>query len=90
MTIKVRTIEIDAGTAEALEARAAAQGVSVSTLIAELMGMDRELGFAEGDVSELDRRWRALEGGEKTIPHDRVVEWLESWGTSTFKPWRRQ
>ena len=90
MTIKVKTIEIDAATAEALEARAAAEGVSISTLIAELMGIDRELGFADTDVSELDRRWQAIEAGEKTVPHDRVVEWLESWGKSAFKPWRDQ
>jgi hypothetical protein len=38
MNVKVRKIEVDAETAELLEARAAALGISVSPLLAELAG----------------------------------------------------
>jgi predicted transcriptional regulator len=40
------------------------------------------------EVAELDRRWAVIEAGEPTIPHDEVVRWLETWGTSAFMPWR--
>lgn len=90
MTVKVRTIEIDAETADALEARAAARGVSITALIEELMGVDRGPGLAEADPAELDRRWQAIEAGEQTVPHEKVVRWLEGWGKPSFKLWRDQ
>ena len=71
MNVKVRNIEVDVETAERLEARAAARGMTVSDLVAEL-----------------DRRWKAVEAGGATVPHDQVVRWLETWGTSAFRPWR--
>jgi len=39
-------------------------------------------------IAELDRRWKAIEEGEETIPHHEVVHWLETWGTPAFRPWR--
>jgi predicted transcriptional regulator len=39
------------------------------------------------EIAELDRQWAAIESGEPTVPHDQVVRWLETWGTSAFKPW---
>jgi predicted transcriptional regulator len=86
MTIKVKTIEIDAATAEALEAHAAKQGVTVSELIAELMSV-RQAEFVDADLAELDRRWQAVEARQDTVPHDKVIKWLESWGTPAFRPW---
>jgi hypothetical protein len=38
-------------------------------------------------IAELDRRWRAIEVGEVTIPHEDVVRWVQTWGTTDFKPW---
>jgi predicted transcriptional regulator len=40
------------------------------------------------ELAELERRWAAIEVGEATVPHDRVVRWLETWGTPAFRPWR--
>lgn len=40
------------------------------------------------ELAELERRWAAIEAGEATVPHDRVVRWLETWGTPAFRPWR--
>ena len=40
------------------------------------------------ELAELERRWAAIEEGEATVPHDKVVRWLETWGTPAFRPWR--
>ena len=89
MNVKVRNIEVDVETAERLEARAAARGMSVSDLVAELAFLDRESAGTESDqVAELDRRWKVVEAGGATVPHDQVVRWLETWGTPAFRPWR--
>jgi len=88
MNVKVRRIEIDEATAEALEARAAEAGLSVRELLAEMVAVRgaSQLPFAE--LAELDRQWDAIKAGEPTIAHDDVVRWLDTWGTSAFRPWK--
>lgn len=87
MTIATRKIEIDEATAVALETRAAEAGVSISELLARLVeGEPRSL--PADQAAELDRRWGAIEAGERTIPHEDVVRWLGTWGTPDFRPWR--
>lgn len=77
------TIEIDAETADTLARRAAERGMTVAELVAELT----RVAASEADVAVLDRRWQAIQSGaEKTIPHEDVVEWLKTWGTSDFCP----
>lgn len=84
-------IEIDERTADVLHARAAELGVTVSQLIAELAALDGEPVTAEAaDIAELDRRWKKIEAGQPTVPHDRVVRWLRTWGTPRFRPWQDQ
>jgi hypothetical protein len=39
-------------------------------------------------VAELDRRWAAVQVGQPTVPHDKVVRWLGTWGTPAYKSWR--
>jgi hypothetical protein len=76
------TIEVDAETAIALARQAAERGITISELVAELA-----LVAEADDLSELERRWEAVQSGaEKTIPHEEVVEWLRTWGTSDFRP----
>ena len=88
---KRRTIEIDEQTADVLEARAAARGVSVGEMVAELVAFDDGATSAGPDeVAELDRRWAAVEAGEATVPHGEVARWLDTWGTPAFKPWRER
>ena len=82
-----RTIEIDAATADALEARAATRGVSVREVVAELVAFEAPPLEAE-DIAELDRQWAEIEAGAPTVPHQQVARWLETWGTPAFKPWR--
>jgi hypothetical protein len=84
MNVKLRTIEVDATTAEALEKRAAERGVSVADLLASMIG---DAPAASNEVAELDRRWAKVEAGETTVAHDEVVRWLETWGTPDYKPW---
>jgi predicted transcriptional regulator len=87
---RTRTIEIDAATANELEARAATRGVSVREMVAELVADEAALSADGDDIAELDRQWAAIEAGAATVPHDKVARWLETWGTPAFKPWRDQ
>ena len=91
MNVKVRTIEVDAAIADALEARAGERGVSVGELVAELVALaDSEEPADDNEIAELDRQWAAIEAGEVTVPHSEVARWLETWGTPAFKSWRER
>ncbi len=82
-------IEVDEQTADVLRARAAELGVTVSELVAELATLDSDpLAVDSNEIAELDRRWNKVEAGAPTIPHERVVRWLRTWGTPGFRPWR--
>jgi predicted transcriptional regulator len=88
MTQAKRNIEVDEATAATLESRAAERGLSVSDLIAEMTathGPDRV--FPREEIAELDRQWMAIKSGEATVPHEKVVRWLQTWGTPSFRPW---
>jgi predicted transcriptional regulator len=101
MNVNVRTIEVDAATADWLEARAAERGVSVAELLADIVAFDleerpedreaaradEERPWSNEELAELDRRWAAVQAGELTIPHEEVVRWLQTWGTPAFRPW---
>jgi predicted transcriptional regulator len=82
-------IEVDERTANVLQARAAELGVTVSELIAELATLDSEPVVVESEeIAELDRRWKKIEAGQATVPHERVVGWLRTWGTPRYRPWQ--
>jgi predicted transcriptional regulator len=84
-------IEVDEQTADMLQARAAELGVTVSELVAELATLDSDPVVVDSnEIAELDRRWQKIETGTPTIPHERVVRWLRTWGTPGFRPWRAQ
>jgi predicted transcriptional regulator len=91
MSAKTTTLELDEATAAALEERASERGISVPALVAEYLEEDRSAVAAHQDqLDELDRRWSAAQSDKPTVPNDRVVRWLETWGTPGFKPWRDQ
>ena len=91
MSADVRTIEVDAATAEALHVRATARGITVRELVAELVAfVDAQVSPDDSEIAELDWRWSAIEAGEPTVPHEQVARWLETWGTPAFKPWRER
>jgi hypothetical protein len=99
MTVKVRKIEVDERTAELLEARASALGVSVATLLAELAGNEpilppdlaqmRAAGQGPWSPEFLEEDKRRLAEFERTrmgVPWDEVKTWLDSWGTPNRLP----
>jgi predicted transcriptional regulator len=85
---KVRKIEVNAETADALEARAAERGLSVSKLLAEMTALQGRIAVLSAEeIAELDRQWAAVKAGEPTVPHEEVVRWLQTWGTPAFRSW---
>lgn len=93
MPTKVK-IEVDAETAELLEARAKARGLSVANLLAELAGGEalaspeleamREAGegpWAPEVLAEDERRLADFHRTREALPWSDVKAWLQSWGT---------
>ena len=84
------SIEVDKQTADVLQTRAAELGVTVPQLIAELAALDSHPRKADAEeVAELDRRLGSATQGAR-VPHERVVQWLRTWGTPRFRPWPGQ
>ncbi len=84
-------IEVDERTADLLQTRAAELGVTVSELVAERATLESDpIAVENDDIAELDRRWKKSEAGGRTVPHERVVRWLRTWGTPRFQPWQGQ
>jgi len=88
MNVRTRTIEVDDATAAALESRAAEAGPSVGELLAEMIAVAGASRLSAEEMTELDRQWEAIKAGEPTVAHDDVVRWLDTWGTSSFRPWK--
>lgn len=99
MNVKVRNIEVDAETADLLEARAAALGISVPALVAELAGNEPVLppGLAQmrskgkgpwspESLAEDERRLAEFERTRMGVPWDEVKAWLDSWGSPNVLP----
>lgn len=83
MNADVRTITVDAATADVLEARATERGQTVAELLAALVAL---AGAAEGEqLPDLDRRWEEyLETGE-SYDHADVEAWLRTVGTPDYR-----
>ncbi len=79
------SIEVDKQTADVLQTRADELGVTVPQLIAELAALDSAPREPDAnEIAELDRRYaRATDGAR--VPHERVVQWLRTWGTARFR-----
>ena len=99
MNVKVRSIEVDAVTADLLEARAAARGLTVADLLADFaanqealpadLGEMRAKGEGPWSVEALEEDARILAEFERTrlgVPWDEVKTWMESWGTANELP----
>lgn len=99
MSHRVRNIEVAEETAALLEARAAARGLSVSELLAELAGaVDvlpptleamRERGegpWSPEVLAEDARRLAAFREAGAATPWPEVERWLRSWGTGHELP----
>ena len=90
---EIKTIEIDRETAELLEARAAARGLSVAELVADLAFSEqtlppdlqaaREEGrgpWAPEILAEDARRLAAFREARAGAPWEEVQSWLRTWG----------
>lgn len=99
MNIKVRSIEVDVETADLLEARANARGMSVSELLADIACNDeilpadlaemRSNGEGPWSPEALEDDARRLAEFERTrlgVPWDEVKAWMESWGSPNELP----
>ena len=83
-------IEVDKQTADMLQIRAAELGVTVPQLLAELATLDSAPRNADAEeIAELDRRHARATVGSR-VPHQRVVQWLRTWGTPGFRQWPGQ
>lgn len=98
MNEKVR-IEVDEQTAEVLEARAAARGMTVSALVAELIGAEETMppefqalrNAGEGPwspeaLAEDARRLAEYRRTREALPWEDVKAWMQTWGTPNELP----
>ncbi len=98
MNEKVR-IEVDAATAAVLEARAAARGMTVSELVADLAGAKEALSsdlqalrdardgpWAPDVLAEDARRLADFQRGRDAVPWEDVKAWMRTWGTPNELP----
>lgn len=92
-------IEVDAGTAELLRARAKARGMSVADLLADLAGSESPLPpaleamrtsgegpWAPNLLAEDARRLAEFQRTREALPWDDVKAWMRSWGTPQEMP----
>ena len=99
MNIKVRSIEVNAETADLLEARATARGMSVAELLADIACNDEVLPAnlaemrAKGEgpwspraLEEDAQRLTEFESTRIGVPWEEVKTWMESWGTTNELP----
>jgi hypothetical protein len=98
MNVKVRTIEVDAETADLLEARAAARGMTVSELLADLavtealppplqaMSVAGEGPWAPDVLAEDARRLAEFDRTRVGVPWEEVRAWMQSWGKPNELP----
>jgi Ribbon-helix-helix protein, copG family len=96
MNVKVRNIEVDVETAERLEARAAARGMSVSELLTEIASGEDPASAYVGGIGAIDnnpwspvafeedaRRLAEFDRTRMGVPWDEIKSWMETWGTAT-------
>lgn len=99
MNVKLRPIEVDAATADLLEARAKARGMTVAELLADIASnqdalpadLARMRGAGEGPWSpqtleEDARRLAEFERSREGVPWADVKTWMESWGAPDELP----
>ena len=99
MNIKLRPIEVDAETADLLEARAKARGMTVAEFLADIacneevlpadLAQMRVKGEGPWSAKALEDDARRLAEFERTrmgLPWAETKAWIESWGTPNEMP----
>jgi hypothetical protein len=93
MSLKLRTIEVDADTADLLEARAKARGMTVAELLADIacneealpadlaqMRANGEGPWSPDALAEDARRLAEFERTREAVPWPEIRSWMNSWG----------
>jgi hypothetical protein len=99
MNVKLRSIEIDAETADLLEARAKARGMSVAEFLADIacneealpadlaqLRVNGEGPWSPEALKEDARRLAEVERTRMGVPWHETKAWIESWGTLNELP----
>jgi hypothetical protein len=99
MNVKLRSIEVDADTADLLEARAKARGMTVAEFLADIAcneeALPADLARLRADgagpwspeaLEEDARRLAEFERTREGLPWREVKTWMESWGTPNELP----
>ncbi len=77
------TVRVDAAAKKRLERLAKSTGRSRSFLAAE--AINQYLDVNEWQVAGIKRAIASLDRGE-AVPHERVKDWVASWGSSSERP----
>jgi hypothetical protein len=96
---KMRKIEVDEKTAEVLEARAAARGLGVAELLADLVDNEEALppelaklrllgqgAWSPEVLAEDARRVAEFERTREGVPWVEIKAWMQTWGTGNEGP----
>jgi hypothetical protein len=99
VTVKSKTVELDAETVAVLEARAKARGLSIAELIADLVDSDAALSpgmeamraggrgpWAPEILAEDARRLAEFQRSREGVPWQEIKAWMQSWGTANELP----
>src|ERR1700730_15043888 len=99
MSTKLRSIQVDEHTADVLEARALARGLSVAELIADLAlsneGLPPDLQgmrvegtgpWSAAILTEDARRIDEFRRTRQSVSWDEVKAWMQTWGTANEHP----
>jgi hypothetical protein len=79
MNVKLRQIELESAIADALEAQAAARGISVSELIDRMLATEDS--WLPEILAEDASRLAHYEMNRAGVPWSEVKDWMQSWGT---------
>ena len=86
---KAFSITVDDETARRLQSRVADRGVTVPELVAELAACDAQPVTVEDDeLTDLERVLARAVAPGGTVPHAEVTDWLKTWGTPDYRPWK--
>ena len=99
MTLPLRSIEVDERTADLLEARAVARGITVRELLADLAANEESLSadlatmrahglgpWSPEVLAEDARRLAEFERTRMGVPWDEVKAWMDRWGPPGEQP----
>jgi len=99
MNAKIRSIQVDSQTADLLEARAQARGMTIAELLADFavneampavdlteLHAKREGPWSPDGLAEDGRRLVEFEQTRVGVPWDEIKAWMDTWDTASELP----